>query len=175
MSQEPLDCERVSLGGVEPGGKRMPAPVGGSIGHINLPHNSLKIRSVQGRGYGFAILVTDDRLTAALHPFHEIRPDFCMNRHDPIFACICFQDALQVSAVLRMVGKTGKLQKFRYSEAGVTKHKGRICPRETAVGNAGQLSNLEIIQCVAGPLCAYGRNIQILGIVLIFRDRKSVV
>lgn len=95
-----------------------------------------------------------------------------MNRHDPIFACICFQAALQVSAVLRMVGKTGKLQKFRYSEAGVAKHKGRICPRETAVGKAGQLSNLEIIQCVAGPLCAYGRNIQILGIVLIFRSAK---
>lgn len=32
MSQEPLDCERVSLGGVEPGGKRMPAPVGVALG-----------------------------------------------------------------------------------------------------------------------------------------------
>ena len=119
VTHEPLDSELIDVGCVQQRCEGVAAPVGRRFWRIDFFHQFRETIKKMLVANGGTILVADDRVTIVGEPAVEIGTNLRVNGNDAVSAGVGLQTALQVAAVLWVIGKAGERQKFSNTETGI--------------------------------------------------------
>ena len=146
MAQDAADSQLVHAGHLHPGGGGVPAPVGRGLGDAQRRSHLGEQLAVTVSVELFPVLVADDGIALSGQPGGQVGTDLRVDRDDPVPAGIGLEPALEITALLRVVGGAGQPQELGDAEAGVAQHEDRIRPRKTLLGQLLQMLHLEVAE-----------------------------
>lgn len=149
VPHKPLDGELVDIGRVQQCCKGVTAPVWRRVRNADFFHQCGKIGTVTVGINGSTVLVADDRVTIAGEPAVEIGANLRVNGNNAVSPGLGLQAALQVAAILGVIGKAGERQKLGNAEACIAEDQYGIGP-----GLAGGSELFEALELRIGQRAA---------------------